>query len=135
MSHYPDELQSNLKVGLYMLEILAKLSGKLLPFRKLIYLAMVLLVGVIISQLLQIPSPAKPSKAFSILSLVGLIWLLLFNILLSTFHNIPRIDDDTKSRLALVKIKVKRCFYHFLAILFIGLTLVIVFLSVRMLRI
>ena len=118
-----------------MLEILAKLSGKLLPFRKLIYLAMVLLVGVIIIQLLQIPSPAKPSNAFSILSLVGLIWLLLFNILLSTFHNIPRIDDDTKSRLALVKIKVKRCFYYFLAILFIGLTLVIIFLSVRMLRI
>lgn len=117
-----------------MLEILAKLSGKLLPFRKLIYLAMIILVGVIITQLLQTPSPSKPSNAVSILSLVGLIWLLLFNILLSTFYNIPR-ADDIESRLALVKIKVKRCFYHFLAILFIGLTLVIIFLSVRMLRI
>lgn len=122
------------KVGQYMLEILAKLSGKLLPFRKLIYLAMIILVGVIITQLLQAPSPSKPSNAVSILSLVGLIWLLLFNILLSTFYNIPR-ADDIESRLALVKIKVKRCFYHFLAILFIGLTLVIIFLSVRMLRI
>ena len=118
-----------------MLEILAKLSGKLLPFRKLIYLAMIILVGVIITQLLQAPSPSKPSNAVSILSLVGLIWLLLFNILLSTFHNIPRVDDDTKSRLTLVKIKVKRGVFHVLALLFVGLTLVIIFLSVRMLRI
>jgi hypothetical protein len=123
------------KVGQYMLEILAKLSGKLLPFRKLIYLAMIILVGVIITQLLQAPSPSKPSNAVSILSLVGLIWLLLFNILLSTFHNIPRVDDDTKSRLTLVKIKVKRGVFHVLALLFVGLTLVIIFLSVRMLKI
>ena len=123
------------KVGQYMLEILAKLSGKLLPFRKLIYLTMIILVGVIITQLLQAPSPSKPSNAVSILSLVGLIWLLLFNILLSTFHNIPRVDDDTKSRLTLVKIKVKRGVFHVLALLFVGLTLVIIFLSVRMLRI
>jgi hypothetical protein len=123
------------KVGQYMLEILAKLSGKLLPFRKLIYLAMIILAGVIITQLLQAPSPSKPSNAVSILSLVGLIWLLLFNILLSTFHNIPRVDDDTKSRLTLVKIKVKRGVFHVLALLFVGLTLVIIFLSVRMLRI
>ena len=123
------------KVGQYMLEILAKLSGKLLPFRKLIYLAMIILVGVIITQLLQAPSPSKPSNTVSILSLVGLIWLLLFNILLSTFHNIPRVDDDTKSRLTLVKIKVKRGVFHVLALLFVGLTLVIIFLSVRMLRI
>ena len=123
------------KVGQYMLEILAKLSGKLLPFRKLIYLAMIILVGVIITQLLQAPSPSKPSNAVSILSLVGLIWLLLFNILLSTFHNIPRVDDDTKSRLTLFKIKVKRGVFHVLALLFVGLTLVIIFLSVRMLRI
>jgi len=118
-----------------MLEILAKLSVKLLPFRKLIYLAMIILVGIIITQLLQTPSQTQPSNTFSIFSLVGLIWLLLFNILLSIFHNIPRIGDDSKSRLSRFKIKVKRCFYHFLALLFIGLTLVIVFLSVRMLRI
>jgi hypothetical protein len=118
-----------------MLEILEKLSVKLLPFRKLIYLAMIILVGVMITQLLQTPSPTQASNTFSILSLIGLIWLLLFNILLSIFHNIPKSDNDSKSRLALVKIKVKRCFYHVLAILFIGLTLVIIFLSVRMLRI
>jgi len=123
------------KVGQYMLEILAKLSGKLLPFRKLIYLAMIILVGVIITQLLQTPSPLKSSNAVGILSLVGLIWLLLFNILLSIFHNIPRIDNDSNSRLSRVKIKVKRGVFHVLALLFVGLTLVIILLSVRMLRI
>lgn len=118
-----------------MLEILEKLSVKLLPFRKLIYLAMIILVGIMITQLLQSPSPVQASNTFSILSLIGLIWLLLFNILLSIFHNIPRIDNDSNSRLSRVKIKVKRGFFHVLALLFVGLTLVIIFLSVRMLRI
>ncbi len=118
-----------------MLEILEKLSVKLLPFRKLIYFALIILVGVMITQLLQTPSATHSSNTFSILSLVGFIWLLLLNILLSIFHNIPKIEGNSNSRLSRVKIKVKRGGFHVLALLFVGLTLVIIFLSVRMLRI
>ncbi len=118
-----------------MLEILAKLATKLQPFRKLTYLVAALLVGVIVTQLLQAPSPTQSTNSYAMLSFVGFIWLLLFNILLSVFHHIPRVDDASKSMFARVKIKGQRIFYHFLTLLFIGLTLVIVFLSVLMLRI
>ncbi len=118
-----------------MLEILAKLSAKLQPFRKLTYLVMALLVGFIVTQLLQTPSPSQSINPYTMLSFLGIIWLLLFNILLLLFHNIPRVEEGSKGIFTRVKIKVQRSFYHFLALLFIGLTLVIVFLSVRMLRV
>ncbi len=117
-----------------MLEILSKLSSKLQPLRKLTYLVMALLVGVIVTQLLQTPSAMQSTNSYAMLSFVGIIWLLLFNILLSLFYNIPTVDENSKGMFARVKIKVQRSLYHFLALLFIGLTLVIVFLTIRILR-
>lgn len=118
-----------------MLEILGKLSVKLQPFRRLSYLAAALLAGVIVTLLLQTPLPMQSTNTFSMLSFLGFIWLLLFNILLSIFHNIPRVDESSNGSFMRVKIKVQRCFYHLLALLFIGLTLVIIFLTVRILRV
>jgi hypothetical protein len=118
-----------------MLEILAKFSSKLQPLRKSTYLVIVLLIGVIITQLLQTPSLIQTNNSYAMLSFVGIIWLLLFNILLSLFHNIPNIDEGSKGMFSRVKIKVQRSCYHLLALLFIALTLVIVFLTVRMLRV
>jgi len=118
-----------------MLEILVKLADKLHPFRKLIYLLAALLVGVIVTQLLIKSSPEQSSSSYAMLSFMGVIWLLLFNILILLFHNIPDHNEESKGVLSRVKIKIQRTFYHFFALLFIGLTLMIVFLSVRMLRI
>lgn len=118
-----------------MLQILTKLAEKLQPFRKFTYFVALLLVGVIVTQLLQTPSPTHPVYPYAILSFVACIWLLLLNILLSIFHNIPVDNAPSKSMFFRLKIKVQRCFYHLLALLFLGLTLVIIFLSIRMLRV
>lgn len=118
-----------------MLEILEKLSSKLQPFRKLTYILAALLVAVIVTQLLQTSLPTQSTSPTAMLSFVGLIWLLLFNILLSLFHNLPKNDEGSKGMVTRAKIKLQRSLYYLLALLFIGLTLVIVFLSVRMLRI
>lgn len=118
-----------------MLEILEKLSSKLQPFRKLTYIVAALLVAIIVTQVLQASLPTQSTNPYAMLSFVGLIWLLLFNILLSLFHNIPRDDEGSKGIFIRAKIKVQRSLYHFLALLFIGLTLVIIFLSLRMFRI
>ncbi|HCM48768.1 MAG TPA: hypothetical protein DIS98_15150, partial [Colwellia sp.] len=99
------------------------------------YLVIVMLIGVIITQLLQKPSLIQTNNSYAMLSFVGIIWLLLFNILLSLFHHIPNIDEGSKGIFSRVKIKVQRSCYHLLALLFIALTLVIVFLTVRMLRV
>jgi uncharacterized membrane protein len=117
-----------------MLEVLAKLSSKLQPLRKVTYLVIALLVGVIVAQLLQASSVMQSSNAYAMLSFLGIIWLLLFNILLSLFYNIPNVDEGSKRMFSRVKIKVQRGCYHLLALLFIGLALVIVFLTIRMLR-
>ncbi|AAZ25372.1 hypothetical protein CPS_3528 [Colwellia psychrerythraea 34H] len=126
---------SHLRVGLFMLEILEKLSSKLQPFRKLTYIVAVLLIAVIVAQVLQTSLPTQSTDPTAMLSFVGLIWLLLFNILLSLFHNLPKNDEVSQGVFTRAKIKLQRSLYHLLALLFIGLTLVIVFLSVRMLRI
>jgi hypothetical protein len=118
-----------------MLEILVKIAEKLQPFRKLTYLLAALLVGIIITQLLTTPSSAQSSNAFAMLSFIGVVWLILFNILLSLFHNIPVHNAESKRVFSTVKIKIQRSFYHFFALLFIGLTLLIIFLSIRMIRI
>ncbi|WP_041737100.1 hypothetical protein [Colwellia psychrerythraea] len=118
-----------------MLEILEKLSSKLQPFRKLTYIVAVLLIAVIVAQVLQTSLPTQSTDPTAMLSFVGLIWLLLFNILLSLFHNLPKNDEVSQGVFTRAKIKLQRSLYHLLALLFIGLTLVIVFLSVRMLRI
>jgi len=118
-----------------MLEILEKLSGKLQPLRKLSYLLITALVIGIVIYLLKTPSYSHQStNSFAILSFVCCIWLLLFNLLLSIFNNIPSTDNQV-AMFKRLKIKIQRFFYHLLAILFIVLTLVIVFLTIRMLRI
>ncbi len=119
-----------------MLELLEKLSIKLQPFRKLIYLLVAILIVIIVIQLLQTPSPHYQSNnSYAILSFITCIWLLLFNILISTFNNIPSLTNKSLGVVTRLKVKLWRFYYHFLALLFIGLTLVIVFLSIRLLRI
>jgi len=118
-----------------MLELLEKLSTKLQPLRKLNYLLMVVLVIGIVVFLLQSPIHHQQStNPYAILSFVGCIWLLLFNLLLSIFTNIPRADNQL-SIFKRLTIRAQRYFYHLLAFLFVALTLVIVFLTIRMLRI
>ena len=123
-----------MKIGQNMLDLLAKLATKLQPFRKLSYLLAVILVGIIFSQLQQTTSQ-QPTSPYALLSFIACIWLLLFNILLSLFDNIPKINTDSSGIFIRIKLKVQRSLYHVLALLFIALTLVIVFLSLRMLRV
>ena len=123
-----------MKIGQNMLDLLAKLATKLQPFRKLSYLLAVILVGIIFSQLQQTTSQ-QPTSPYALLSFIACIWLLLFNILLSLFDNIPKINTDSPGIFIRIKLKVQRSLYHVVALLFIALTLVIVFLSLRMLRV
>lgn len=118
-----------------MLELLGRLSVKLQPLRKLSYILGAIFVAVIITQLLQTPSPQQQlSNPYAALSFVACIWLLLFNILILTFKSIPIADKHSLGIIARFKNKLQRAFYHFLALLFIVLTLVIMFLTIRMLR-
>jgi len=117
-----------------MLELLGKLSVKLQPLRKLSYILGAVFLSVIIFELLQ-PSSLQLGNHYAILSFVGCIWLLLFNILISIFDNIPSAREKPLGVLTGIKIKLQRIFYQLLALLFLGSTLVIIFLTIRLLRV
>jgi len=119
-----------------MLDFLRKLSIKLQPFRKLSYLLAAIFIGVIFVQLLIAPLHYEQANgSYAILSFVACIWLLLFNILISIFANTPSANNKSLGVINHFKIRVWRVFYYFMALLFISLTLVIIFLTIRMLRI
>ena len=119
-----------------MLGLLSKLSVKLKPFRKLTHLLSVIFISVIIYQLFGVPSnQVHLNSPYAMLSFIACIWLLLINLLISMFANIPTANTRGIGMIARFKIKALRIFYRLLALLFITLTLVIIFLSVRLLRI
>jgi len=118
-----------------MLELLGKLSVKLQPLRKLSFILGIFFLSVIITQLLQTPSQQQQfDTSYAVLSFIACMWLLLFNILISIFANIPCATNKSLSVLASLKIKLQRIFYQFLALLFIVLTLVILLLTIRLVR-
>jgi len=117
-----------------MLELFGKLSKKLQPLRRFSYFLVIILVVGIVIYLLQPTSHQQPSSSYAILSFVACIWLLLFNLLLSIFDNVPTVDTQA-AKFKRLKIKIQRCIYQLLAVLFTGLTLIIIFLTIRMLRV
>jgi hypothetical protein len=119
-----------------VLDFLSRLSIKLQPLRKLSYVLGAIFITVIISQLFQKPAQLhQVDNSYTILSFVSCIWLLLFNILILTFKEVPSVNKVTSGIISRFKIKVQRAFYHLLALLFVGLSLTIIILTIRLLRI
>lgn len=118
-----------------MLALLSKMAIRLQPYRKLSYFLGFILIVFIISRLFQKPLLNQVSSPYAILSFVGCIWLILFNLLLSLFDNVPCINDNVDGVITRFKIRIQRGIYHFLSIIFVGLTTVILWLSFRLLRI
>ena len=119
-----------------MLEILAKLAIWLKPFKKVTHLLVASLVVVIVIQLKQSPTyNLQATNPIAIFSFLACIWLLLLNLLISLFDNIPVKKTEKTGFFSRLKSKVHRGFYQFIALLFIALTLTIIFLSIRLLRV
>jgi hypothetical protein len=117
-----------------MLEILVKLASKLQAFRKpSLILAIFFLLGAFVQLVLFDAQYINPSNAMP--CFVAFIWLLLINIMLSVFDSAPSINRENYGMFARFKIKFKRRVLHLSAFLFICLTLVIIFLTVRFLRV
>ncbi len=117
-----------------MLEILGKLSTKLQSLRKLSYVLMAISVGGVITHLLQPVSNQQLNNSYAIWGFVIFIWLLLFNLLLSIFNGIPKLDTQG-SKLKQLKVKIQLFLYQLFAVLFAGLTFMVIFLTIRLLRV
>ena len=117
-----------------MLEILGKLSKKLQPLRKLSYVLIAILVAGVATYLVQSGSNHQLSNSYAILDFVVCIWLLLLNLLLSIFNDIPKLDMQGP-KFKRLKVKIQRFLYQLFAVLFMGLTFVVIFLTIRLLRV
>jgi hypothetical protein len=117
-----------------MLEILEKLASKLQAFRKpSLILAIFFLLGAFVQLVLFDAQYINPS--YEMTCFVVFIWLLLFNIMLSVFNAAPSINRENHGMFERFKIKFKRSLLHLSAFLFICLTVVIIFLTLRFLRV
>jgi len=106
-----------------------------LVIRKFIYILCLLLVVQIFYQLIILPASSQAQYSFANTSLLIIVWLLLLNLMISIFGNAPTKTISSLSFFARFKAKVKQWIYVFLSFVFIGMTLVVVFLSFRMLRV
>lgn len=110
-----------------MLVILARF---LYPYRWLFQLLAGVLVLFIVYGL--VLAPPGSQEAYLMPSLVALLWTVLVNLMLHTFRQPPQPDSANASWWQRIKSKVKRGFYRLFTLLFILLSLLCVFLSLKM---
>jgi len=110
-------------------------AKKLLVIRKFIFILCLLLVVQILYQLILLPPSIQPQHSFANINLLIIVWLLLLNLMISIFGNFPAKTINSLPIFERFKAKVKQWIYVFLSFVFIGMTLVVVFLSFRMLRV
>jgi len=112
---------------------------KIKPFQKMSYFLAVIFITLLIVPLI-VPTQAEfigfaISDDYGKFALLGCIWLLLFNLVTNVFINIPIQATESDSTFRRIKLKLARFLYFILAMFFVVLTLTILFLSIRLLRV
>jgi hypothetical protein len=117
-----------------MLALLTKISKTLFPYRWINYILLSFFVILITTQLLFFPSVQQVNNNYLSLSFLCCLWLILSHLIIITFNDIPGTSHDKYSWLVRCKIKIKRAGYYLLSLFFVVLSVVILFLSLRLFR-
>lgn len=118
-----------------MVTFLVKISLALKPFNKFIYLLAILFIINIGYQLVfsAVPSVAESNKIM--VNFLALAWLLLINLMIQVFSRLPVASQSKTSFLARIKNKLHRGIYYLLSLVFIVISIAVILLSFRMLRV
>ncbi|MFT7008206.1 MAG: hypothetical protein ACJAXJ_002745 [Colwellia sp.] len=118
-----------------MITSLVKISLALKPFNKFIYLLAIVLIVNIGYQLVfsVMPSVAESNKIM--LNFLALAWLILVNLMIQVFSRVPFVLQSKSSFLARIKNKFHRGLYYVLSLVFIIISIAVILLSFRMLRV
>ena len=121
---------------LILFETIAK---KIKPYQKVGYFLAVIFITLMIIPLIM-PTPTEfigfaITDEYGMFALLGCILLLLFNIVSTVFISMPIMATESESVLTRLKLKVTRFLYFILAMFFVVLTLTVLFLSIRLLRV
>ena len=117
-----------------MIALFNKVAIKLQAFRKSIYLIALLVIANIVYRLIFAPQAVTLDNSITMLNLLFLAWLALVNFMLHAFATCSDESPQKNSLLTRIKNKLNQWFEYFLAILFVGLSLTVIFLSIRMLK-
>ncbi len=113
---------------------LVKISLVLKPFYKIIYLLAIVLIISIVYQLVfsAVPSPAESNEIR--LSLLALAWLALVNLMIQFFSRVPIALQGKSSILARIQNSFHRGLYYVLSLVFIAISIAVLLLTFKMLK-
>jgi hypothetical protein len=95
----------------------------------------IVLIANIIYQLIFSDIPSTTESKVVMLNFLALAWLVLVNLMIQVFSQTPAISHIKVSLLTRIKNKLHRCIYYFLSLVFIVISISVILLSFRMLRI
>ena len=118
-----------------MVTFLVKISLALKPFNKFIYLLAILFIINIGYQLFFSVTPSVAESNNIMVNFLALVWLLLVNLMIQVFSRVPIVLQGKISLLARIKNKFYRGLYYLLSLVFIVISIAVILLSLRMLRV
>lgn len=118
-----------------MITFLTKISLVLKPFTKFTYLLGIVLIANIIYQLVFSVIPNTSESKVVMLNLLALAWIVLVNLMIQVFSQTPRALHTKVSLLTRIKNKFHRGIYYLLSLFFIAISIAVILLSFRMLRV
>ena len=111
---------------------LVKFALFLKPYHKVLYLLALLLVANMARALWSV---SHPNDFVAMWHLLALAWLALLNLMLHVFTGVVETKQKNMSLWARIKSKLQHGLMLFLSFIFIGITLAVILLSLRMWRI
>ncbi|MDX2368585.1 MAG: hypothetical protein QNK36_09330 [Colwellia sp.] len=118
-----------------MITCLVKISLALKPFHKFTYLLAIMLIANIVYQLIYSVMPSVAESNEIRLNFLALAWLALVNLMIQIFSRVPIASQSKTSFLAKIKNIFHRGFYYLLSVVFIVISIAVILLSLRMLRV
>jgi len=118
-----------------VISLLIKISLKLKPYHKITYVLAFLILANLVYQLIAPLGEIKDEGGGAMFSLLALAWVALINLMLHIFTRIPEKTGNRQSFFTKIKNKLHQCLYYVLSIVFLGLSVALLILSVKMLRV
>ena len=118
-----------------MIPIFVKLSIRLKPYYKLIHLLALLVIVNLLYQFLFSTEPSQIEDKGAMLSLLALVWLALINLMLNIFTQTPEKQQKEQSLIIRIKTKLNHMLYYILSLIFICLSIALIILSFKMIRV
>jgi hypothetical protein len=117
-----------------MISFLVKSSLLLFPYRKFTYFFAAVLLGCIIYQLAFVDALSAAKSSTIMLMLLALAWLALLNLMVQIFSRVPIASQGKQSFILRIKGAFRRGVYYFLSLMFLAISMSIIILTFKMLR-